>query len=147
MNIRNFPEIKSSHLPVLSVLRIIFSLSLKSSSNHNMKECIATRSPFVGYSNLPYIKPIFTTRAAFNIKNRSNESKSDEIMPLTAEITHKLLSVRRALQGGFTFVMKKRTSGIDTFRLPAKKLLFDILKNLVTFTASNHCMYGGKRYN
>ena len=63
----------------------------------------------------------------------------------TNEISHNQSSFSQACNPYFLALLQPYWREILAFRSSSKKLIFDILKNLVTFTASNHCMCGEKR--
>lgn len=118
---------------------------VKNSYNSNMTSLVMGNEPLMGYSSLSSCKLTFATGVITPSGGIGCLAGRVKTLPPTVELFHKLTLYRKT-----KMVPILSSSELD-WRLnllsivPVKKLLFDILKNLVTFTASNHCMCGKKR--
>ena len=120
-----------------------FKISLK----HNIEKLTIFLPPLVGYSNLSSAPTTSAIRANQKAENRNRADNRSKRIARTTEISHNQSPFRQRCNEYFITLSPLYWLEILSFRLTTKKLLFDILKNLVTFTASNHCMCGEKRYN
>lgn len=121
--------------------------TLKISPKDNMAKDVFYHSPLVGYSFLSSAYKTSSTRNVLIGENNAGSCNSVQITTSAVEFIYEHPLARRKHQSHFSYWPHPNPSGFYVLQQPVEKLLFDILKNLVTFTASNHCMYGGKRYN
>jgi hypothetical protein len=119
----------------------------KNSFKNNTDSSDFFHSPLVGYYRLSSVIKTFTTSHSLFRKPIRRSANSIETPQPDVEISNEHTLGCRHYMGYFSLWPIRMEAGFYVLCLPIEKLLFDILKNLVTFTPSNHCMYGGKRYN